>query len=50
MYTMLRTGRWIAVTALAAAVGILPSCATMGGGMRYFVPDTSSISGQTVST
>ena len=37
-----RTFRWFATVALACTAGILPSCASMGGGgggMRYAVSD-----------
>jgi hypothetical protein len=49
MSTMLRKFRWIISIALACSVGTLPSCASMGGGMRYAMPDPLSISAQDVS-
>jgi hypothetical protein len=30
-----RMSRWVIAVAMAYAVGMLPSCASMGGGMRY---------------
>lgn len=30
-----RMSRWVVAVAIAYAVGMLPSCASMGGGMRY---------------
>jgi hypothetical protein len=40
MCIMARTLRWFAAVALAYTTGILPSCASMGGGgMRYVVSD-----------
>jgi hypothetical protein len=30
-----RISRWVIAVAIAYAVGTLPSCASMGGGMRY---------------
>ena len=30
-----RVSRWVIAVAMAYAVGMLPSCASMGGGMRY---------------
>lgn len=30
-----RVSRWVIAAAMAYVVGILPSCASMGGGMRY---------------
>ena len=30
---------WIAAAVMACAVGNLPGCGTMGGGMRYLAPD-----------
>ena len=36
MTTLWRISRWLVAVALASATGILPSCASMGGGgMRY---------------
>ena len=36
MNRLWRISRWLVAMALAAATGILPSCASMGGGgMRY---------------
>ena len=46
---ILRIVRWFAALALAYTVGILPSCASMGGGMKYVVSDPSFISEQIVS-
>jgi hypothetical protein len=46
---ILRIVRWFAALALACTVGILPSCASMGGGMKYVVSDPSFISEQIVS-
>ena len=35
--------RWAVLAAMAYAAGILPSCASMGGGMRYdLVPSPSA--------
>jgi hypothetical protein len=42
MKMIYRTFRWFAATALAYTVGILPSCASMGGSggvMKYVVSD-----------
>jgi hypothetical protein len=42
MKMIYRTFRWFAATALACTVGVLPSCASMGGGgggMKYVVSD-----------
>ena len=42
MSMICRTLRWFTTVALACATGILPSCASMGGGgggMRYVVSD-----------
>jgi hypothetical protein len=41
MSMILRTFRWFATMALACTVGILPSCASMGGGMKYAGSDRS---------
>ena len=41
--------RWFAAMALAGTVGILPSCASMGGGMKYVLSDPSFVSEQSVS-
>jgi hypothetical protein len=41
MTAIMRTFRWFAAIALACTFGILPSCASMGGGMKYVVPDPS---------
>jgi hypothetical protein len=30
-----RMSRWVIAVAMVYAVGMLPSCASMGGGMRY---------------
>ena len=30
-----RVSKWVIAVAIAYAVGMLPSCASMGGGMRY---------------
>lgn len=50
MQTIRRVTRFIAAMAMACAVGNLPGCATMGGGMKYtWLPDTSSIAGDIVS-
>jgi hypothetical protein len=35
MNTISRMFRYLVAVALACAVGSLPSCGTMGGGMRY---------------
>lgn len=35
MRSIRRLSKWGVAVAIAYAVGILPSCATMGGGMRY---------------
>jgi hypothetical protein len=35
MISIRRLSKWAIAVAIAYAVGILPSCATMGGGMRY---------------
>ena len=43
MKVIMRPFRWFAAIALACTVGILPSCASMGGGMKYVVPDPSLI-------
>jgi hypothetical protein len=46
MSMMHRTSRWFTIVALACTTGILPSCASMGGGgggMRYVVSDPISI-------
>lgn len=43
MRTITHTLKWFAAVALAFAVGILPSCGTMGGGgMKYLVDPPSS--------
>jgi hypothetical protein len=35
-----RTFRWVTIVALACSAGILPSCASMGGGgMKYLAAD-----------
>jgi hypothetical protein len=42
MSTICRTFRWVTIVALGCSTGILPSCASMGGGggvMRYAVAD-----------
>ena len=42
MGMMRRTVRWIIIVAMAYTTGILPSCASMGGGgggMRYAIFD-----------
>jgi hypothetical protein len=42
MHMIYRTFRWFAAIALACTTGILPSCASMGGGgggMKYVVSD-----------
>ena len=39
MRMILRKFRWFAAIALACTVGSLPSCASMGGGMKYVVSD-----------
>jgi hypothetical protein len=49
MSIILRKFRWFAAMALACTVGILPSCVSMGGGMKYVVSDPSFISEQIVS-
>jgi hypothetical protein len=39
-----RVSRWVFALAIAYAVGTLPSCASMGGGMRYdLLPNLSAI-------
>ncbi|HEY2864717.1 MAG TPA: hypothetical protein VGK37_13950 [Casimicrobiaceae bacterium] len=38
-----RLSRWVMAAAMAYAVGVLPSCASMGGGMRYdLLPNLSA--------
>lgn len=48
MRTALRISKWFAAIATACAMGILPSCASMGGGgMRYdLLSDPSFVSGE----
>jgi hypothetical protein len=46
---ILRKVRWFVAVALACTVGILPSCVSMGGGMKYVASDPSFISEQIVS-
>jgi hypothetical protein len=43
MKTILRIFRWLAAMALAGSMGIVPGCATMGGGggMHYLMTDPS---------
>ncbi len=42
-----RISRWVIAVALAYAVGMLPSCASMGGGMRYdLLPNLSATIGE----
>ena len=46
MSMMRRTARWLSTLALVCTTGILPSCASMGGGgggMRYVVTDPTPI-------
>jgi hypothetical protein len=44
MRTVLRITRWLVAIVTACAVGILPSCASMGGGgMKYDVLFDSSV-------
>jgi hypothetical protein len=43
MDVIYRTFRCIAAAMMACAVGNLPGCGTMGGGMRYLVPDPVAI-------
>lgn len=45
----MRRWRLLIATMLACAVGVLPSCASMGGGMKYAAPDTSLSVEQLVS-
>ena len=42
MGEIFRTMRRLVAVVLTCAIGILPSCGTMGGGgMRYLVPDST---------
>ncbi len=47
MTTVGRKRRWLVTLAMAYAVGMLPSCASMGGGMRYdLLLDPPSFAGE----
>jgi len=42
-----RISTWLVAAAMAYAVGMLPSCASMGGGMRYdLLPNLSAAIGE----
>ena len=44
MRMICRIFRWFTIVALACSAGILPSCASMGGGgMRYVASDPTPI-------
>jgi hypothetical protein len=43
MSILFRTFRWLATVALACAMGVLPSCASMGGGMKYSASNPFSL-------
>lgn len=42
--TIRRVSKWVIAMAMAYAIGVLSSCASMGGGMRYdLLPNLSTI-------
>ena len=43
MLTIRRTLKWLAAMALASAVGTLPSCGTMDGGMHLIEPPSEVV-------
>jgi hypothetical protein len=43
MQPIRRMSKWVVALAIAYAVGMLPSCASMGGGMRYLLPNLLTI-------
>jgi hypothetical protein len=45
-----RISKWVVALAMTSAIGILPSCASMGGGgMHYDLLPTTSTVGEVIS-
>jgi hypothetical protein len=49
MRMILRKVGWLIATVLACSVGTLPSCSSMGGGMRNMLSEPASVAVQDVA-